>query len=388
MLPRHVLLRPTALLGLLLVVLMAGCGAALDGTEPEPPEISEATFLIDDAPVDLQYELRDGLMVFEEDIVLDPESVLPDEAQPDALFSVKASGKLWPRGRVPFKIHSSVTNPGTVRKAMREWEEKTNIRFVPRDGEAAFVLFKEEPGNTVCRANVGYTGGRRIVYLRDTSLRSPCNLGVIVHEIGHTLGLWHEHTRDDRDQYVRVIWDNVGARSAFTKMTTGVRKLGRYDINSTMHYRSFTYSRPSNKASIVKKDGSLILHDWASLSAKDIAGMATLYPPRGEAVTAEAPPEPTPAEVEEPTPEYVEVGLAPTPPVAVEFLEHEPAGVPAPAVDQASQKTPEAPEPGEDGARPRVIDAEGGCSTPGGRPSVSLWALIGAFLLTNRRRRR
>ena len=215
---------------------------------------------------------------YEGDIVLDRADGEAGRAS-EALFAERSATRFWPDGIVPYRIHSSVTTPGRVRAAMREWEEKTAIRFVPRDGEAAYVDILEQSGNTVCRAQVGYTGGRRYVYLRDTSIRTSCNLGVIVHELGHTLGLWHEHTRPDRNEHVRIHWDYVGSREAFEIKTSGVRTVGAYDIASTMHYRSFTYSRPSDRASITRRDGSLILHDWADLSRGDVRAMEVLYGP-------------------------------------------------------------------------------------------------------------
>lgn len=238
------------------------------------------------APADLAEH-----QAFEGDIVLDRDDEIAGRAT-EALFAERSATRFWPEGIVPYRIHSSVTTPERVRAAMREWEEKTPIRFVARDGEAAYVDVLEQAGNTVCRAQVGYTGGRRYVYLRDTSLRTPCNLGVIVHELGHTLGLWHEHTRPDRDEHVRIHWDYVGSRSAFEIMTSGVRTVGPYDIASTMHYRSFTYSRPTDRASITRRDGSLILHDWSDLSRGDVAAMEILYgpgptPPERDAGTIE-----------------------------------------------------------------------------------------------------
>lgn len=35
------------------------------------------------------------------------------------------------------------------------------------------------------------------------------SLGEITHEVMHTLGFSHEHTRPDRDRYVTILWDNI-----------------------------------------------------------------------------------------------------------------------------------------------------------------------------------
>jgi len=258
-------------------LLLIGCAAGSDATAPD---VRRGTFLLNGEAVDLQYEVIDGKFVFDHDIVLKPESELvPGKTtQPLYKYGTGATSYLWPKAIVPYTIASNVTTPGRIRDAMKEWEAKTAIRFVARTTQAAYVTFTEEAGNGVCRAQLGYDGGRQYVYLRDTKISTACSTAVLVHEIGHTLGFYHEHQRSDRDSYVKINWGCVSLAAAFSIMTNGV-KVGPYDINSTMHYRSTSLTPKSGCGgyAIYKKDGSLLLHDWATLSAGDIAATAKLY---------------------------------------------------------------------------------------------------------------
>ena len=55
-----------------------------------------------------------------------------------------------------------------------------------------------------CWSYVGMIGGRQ-----DISIGPGCTSLIPVHEIFHALGRWHEQSRPDRDNFVKVNLNNV-----------------------------------------------------------------------------------------------------------------------------------------------------------------------------------
>lgn len=129
-----------------------------------------------------------------------------------------------------------------------------------------------------CCSYVGRRGGGP----QAISIGKNCDkFGIVVHELGHVIGFWHEHTRPDRDEHVSIIRENIqpgtvfntcvdinkcewmyvftaplglmclvtvcvtGQEYNFLKMEPGeVDSLGEvYDFGSIMHYARNTFSR-------------------------------------------------------------------------------------------------------------------------------------------------
>ena len=89
---------------------------------------------------------------------------------------------------------------------MRHWENNTCVKFVERSVEhhPNYIVFTERPCG--CCSFVGKRGnGPQAI-----SIGKNCDkFGIVVHELGHVVGFWHEHTRPDRDENVEIRTENI-----------------------------------------------------------------------------------------------------------------------------------------------------------------------------------
>uniref|UniRef100_A0A8C3WZV4 Metalloendopeptidase n=1 Tax=Catagonus wagneri TaxID=51154 RepID=A0A8C3WZV4_9CETA len=162
--------------------------------------------------------------------------------------------RVWPDGVIPFVIGANFTGSqrAVFRQAMRHWEKHTCVTFLERTEEDSYIVFTYRPCG--CCSYVGRRGGGP----QAISIGKNCDkFGIVVHELGHVIGFWHEHTRPDRDRHVSIVRENIqpGQEYNFLKMEVQeVESLGEtYDFDSIMHYARNTFSRGIFLDTIVPK---------------------------------------------------------------------------------------------------------------------------------------
>ena len=191
---------------------------------------------------------------------------------------------IWPKGEVYYSYTPNFTSDEklVIEYSMSLWVDKTkaNIKFIyspDRKKKVCFIIKKSGDFGT-SKASIGYRRKLNYLYLDPSS---TTDIPVITHELGHVLGLVHEHQRPDRDEYVTILFNNVvkGYTDQFNK-DFAVEflydyKMFPYDYNSIMHYSSNLFSRKPGLHTIVPKKHSLVYLN--SISAIDCKKIRYLY---------------------------------------------------------------------------------------------------------------
>ena len=228
-------------------------------------------------PTRLAYESVDGMAITGGDMVIgetDSTGKLTRAEDPiiaDTKGKITAKGLmwgtrgLWPDGIIPYNIVKEDFSELQLQKinfAIEHYNRKTLVDFVQYDKDIHnSVVTIRKPDISKCSASLGYHSPEfnHYVNLSDLCLRghSPENIqsGLVIHELGHVVGLLHEHTRPDRDYYVAIYWDKIQDRyksryCAYGRPPTEIEVDNRcsdmdisdyimttpYDLDSVMHY--------------------------------------------------------------------------------------------------------------------------------------------------------
>ncbi len=218
--------------------------------------------------------------VYQGDIVVDDDRTRP-------IFMGRGDrDDRWVDGVIPLDIDVSVTAQPLVLEALYDalnammWQ--TEIRFVPRTNQKDYVQVVVGPADhgEAGRSSVGRRGGKQQLTIASPDPGS----GVVLHELLHAAGAFHEQSRKDRTNFVDFDLTGMSPGQSANFDAIDEQTVGRYDYASLMHYRADAFSpyTPARPTIFCKTNGARVacpgvMGQRNGLSTGDIAGLDALY---------------------------------------------------------------------------------------------------------------
>ncbi len=222
----------------------------------------------------------EGTAMAEGDIIFGPSSEFfntIDKRRTKAL-SNESYGKTWPNGLVPYQLNSNLSGNAIekIRLAVDHWNSVGSITLVERtaDNASAYPDYIDFVDENRCASWIGYRqSGKQSIYTGDN-----CSAGSMIHEIGHALGLLHEHTRPDRDNFVKVHWDRIETKMQLNfEVIGGSETFGPYDFGSIMHYGPTFFSIDGKPTIEPLQATTETMGQRIATSQRDKDAISTLY---------------------------------------------------------------------------------------------------------------
>lgn len=225
----------------------------------------------------LPYTIVDGMAIHEGDIILGSASNLegsPVSANSNIQQGVATSslGRRWMDGNIPYVIRNGDYDAGQITRIMAGIDHlaaNTSITLVPRTTETDYVEVYKGGG---CSSYIGQIGGKQTI-----SLAGGClSRGTVVHEFFHALGVYHEQSRSDRDNFVTINFQNISAgREGNFTIAGNSDDIGSYNFSSLMHYGRRAFSK--NGQDTITVLGSATIGQRSGLSSGDIDTIQHVY---------------------------------------------------------------------------------------------------------------
>ncbi|CAM2069558.1 PKD domain-containing protein [Sulfidibacter corallicola] len=186
---------------------------------------------------------------------------------------------LWANGIVNYRFADDVNalQRDIFDEAAKAWDALDNldVQRIPDEGPnpANYIEVRNSlDGNN---SALGMIGGKQVLNLQ------TWEPAVILHELGHAIGMLHEQQRPNRDTYITVSEHNAlpDKRGNFTRVD-GFAQHGDYDFRSIMHYHGHAFSRnglPTMEPKPAYTEFGEVMGRLDTLSDLDIAEVETRY---------------------------------------------------------------------------------------------------------------
>jgi hypothetical protein len=270
---------------------------------PAPPPRQGATMF---RGQQITYEEIDGRAVYQSDMILGSlEDVKAGRiagrhgARPRSDTIAGTSG-LWPIVnnvvRVPYTISATSGDLTNISAAIAESNAQLNnvVQWVPATGSDVYTVnfdFDATNMNGSCEAVVGFQNNP-LQPAQPIGGAGNCTVPTILHEMGHALGLYHEQSRADRNNYITYseAYVDKPQHANFDIFQSEVDS-GLYNYASIMEYTSFLFSRFGVLPVIETKPAGIVLStEMPQYTTGDLDGIQRLYGFIPSAVTVDTNP--------------------------------------------------------------------------------------------------
>uniref|UniRef100_A0A183BN63 Metalloendopeptidase n=1 Tax=Globodera pallida TaxID=36090 RepID=A0A183BN63_GLOPA len=167
----------------------------------------------------------------------------------------------WPMN-IKYSFDESINNElkGRIQRALNFWNEKSCLNLTEDNSDGTISRIHFTSADNGCYSRIGML---RVDFTQSINLGPGCESdGIIHHQLAHTLGLWHEHSRLDRDRHFWIYARNANSSSVdqFDRQTPGTLidwDIG-YNLGSVTHFGANAFS----------KDGIILQFLWSTTFAK------------------------------------------------------------------------------------------------------------------------
>ena len=236
-----------------------------------------------------------GKFIFQGDIIVGNDAASTKAAE---MAEPGWNIQLWWEGKIYYVITENADNQykDAVSDAMRHISTNTNVKFIELKTPIVQMNWELEKKSyikfiTTDKGNWSYVGmlsseqKKAMGIEKQDIMITDTKSGIVIHELGHALGLMHEHSRSDRDKYVEITvkekpwhWFFM-TEDEFQRNIMQTFEMGKYsefDFGSIMMYPPAIVV----KEIIRKKDGTSYRDSYqrTRLSEKDIEAINKMYP--------------------------------------------------------------------------------------------------------------
>jgi len=266
-------------------LVLSACFATLSfAQKPQPPRVGTGIF----RGLRVTYEIENSRMIFDGDIVLDHVAQkLPENGS--AGGTIDYLQYQWPKVgsvyQIPYTIDANSADVSNINTAVSQYNSTLAgvIQWVPQTTETDYVDFNLTAGNNSGEgfAYIGRIGGEQQI-----TGAGNATVATLLHEMGHTTGLWHEQSRPDRDSYVTVMLTNMinTLASNSEQQFDDLQSLTLYDWGSIMHYNAWGFSK-NGAPTLESIPPGMVLSNSVGYSAGDVDAIKRLYGAAPAAVT-------------------------------------------------------------------------------------------------------